>query len=445
VYRHDFVGRVQFGANVYTATMTVNAIMLGAGNRGHDVYGNWALEHEGELKFIAVADPDPAKLERFGAAHGIPAAMRFLDWQEAIRALPASSNLAAFVCLPDAQHETAAIACLNANLHLILEKPAAATLEGTRRVARAAAVSGRVVMLGYVLRHTPFFGTLREVVRSGRLGEIVTVDWRENVSSMHYAHSYVRGNWRRADDSSPMILAKCSHDLDMLGWITGLRVLKLSSFGSLGYFNAQNAPEGAPLRCLDGCPVSESCAYYAPKVYLRDSAEWPASTISADGSLQARRVAIETGPYGHCVFRNDNDVVDHQVASLEFQGGATGTFTMHGHSGEEGRSLRIDGTLATLRGVFSATKQELILTLHDVETALSGGGEIVPISAPAGMAGGGHGGGDDGLARAFVTAVRNGARDDPMGYLESHLLAFAFETARLEGRVLDMDAFRVEG
>ena len=210
----------------------VNAVMLGAGNRGSDVYGKIALEGAG-LRFVAVADTNPAKLERFGAAHGIPMSAQFLDWRDAVRFAQDQRLEAAFVCLPDALHEDAAVLCLEADLHLMLEKPAANTLIGTRRVLRAMDASSRVVILGYVLRFTPFFQTLQRVIESGALGQVVTIDWRENVSSMHYAHSYVRGNWRNTLQSSPMILAKCSHDLDLLGWLTGLPVTRASSFGSL--------------------------------------------------------------------------------------------------------------------------------------------------------------------------------------------------------------------
>lgn len=417
--------------------------MLGAGNRGFDVYARYALEDASGLCFEAVADRSPAKLERFGAAHGIPVSARFLDWREAVKFAQSQQLEAAFVCLPDALHEDAAIACLDANLHVMLEKPAANTLSGTRRVLRAMEASSRVVMLGYVLRFTPFFQTLRRVIEGGALGRIVTIAWRENVSSMHYAHSYVRGNWRNTRESSPMILAKSSHDLDLLGWLTGLQVIRTSSFGGLQHFKLENAPDGAPRRCLEGCPVSETCAFYAPKVYLTDNAGWPASVISADSSFDARRAALETGPYGRCVYHCDNDVVDHQVAILELKSGASVTFAMHGHSGEEGRTLRIDGTLATLRGVFSATKQELRLEQHDVGTALTGAGKLIEIGAAPGMSGAGHGGGDAGLTRAFVDAVQRNTRADPAPYLESHLLAFALEDSRLHrGRVVDLEDFK---
>lgn len=417
----------------------VEAVLLGAGNRGADAYGEWALAHPGELRFVAVAEPDLGRRERFSAAHGIPVERRFAAWRDLLTAGPRAPALV--MALPDREHEAASSAALRAGYHALLEKPLASTLAGTLRVARAARPE-RVVMLGYVLRHTAFFSTVREVVRSGRLGEVVTVAWRENVSSAHFAHSYVRGSWARVEESSPMILAKSSHDLDLLGWTTGRRVARLSSFGSLEHFRPERAPAGAPERCLDGCPAAQECPFYAPKHYLSGRAGWPVSVVSLDPSPAAVERALREGPYGRCVYRSGSTAVDHQVVAFELEGGGSGTLTVHGHSGEEGRTVRVDGTRATLRGAFTASRQELRIEPHDARTAFAGGGEDVPVRAPVGMAGGGHGGGDGGLAAAFVAAVREGRLESPESYLESHLLAFAAEEARLTGRVVDLRGYR---
>ena len=415
----------------------LTAVMLGAGNRGFDAYGNWALVHPERLKFVGIADSDPAKLERFGITHNIPPGHRFSSWQDLLAA-----NLAptAFIALPDQLHETAAISTLEAGYHLLLEKPVASTLEGTMRVAMAAEKSGKVVMLGYVLRHTPFFEKVREIVRSGQLGKIVTLEWRENVSSIHMSHSFVRGNWRNGATSSPMILAKCSHDLDLLGWVTGKRIAHVSSFGNLEYFRHENAPEGVPERCLDGCPIEETCVFHAAKIYLTASTEWPSRTITTDLSLEGRRLALETTNYGRCVYKAGNDVVDNQVVSFAFEDGGTGTLTMHGHSSVEGRAIRIDGSQATLRGIFRNDRQEIRIEPHDLEAMNSGRGEVVEIEVSKD----GHGGGDAGLSEAFVRAVLEQSREATNSILESHLLAFAIERARLENRVVNMTDFRTQ-
>jgi predicted dehydrogenase len=415
----------------------LTAVMLGAGNRGFDAYGNWALEHPERLKFVGIAETDPAKLERFATTHNIPPEQCFSSWQDLLSAKLAP---AAFIALPDQLHETAAIAALEAGYHFLLEKPVASTLKGTLRVAKASAASGKVLMLGYVLRHTAFFEKVREIVRSGQLGKIITLEWRENVSSIHMSHSFVRGNWRSSTTSSPMILAKCSHDLDLLGWVTGKRIAQVSSFGNLEYFRSENAPEGVPERCLDGCPVEETCVFHAAKIYLTDSTEWPSKTITTDLSLAGRRLALETTNYGRCVYKAGNDVVDNQVVSFSFEDGGSGTLTMHGHSSVEGRAIRIDGSKATLRGIFRNDRQEIRIEPHDLEGMNSGRGEVVEIDVSKD----GHGGGDAGLSEAFVRAVLEQTREATGSILESHLLAFAIEQARLENRVVNMTEFRMQ-
>jgi predicted dehydrogenase len=296
-------------------------------------------------------------------------------------------------------------------------------------------------MVCHVLRYAPFFAALHGVVASGLLGDIVTVEHRENVVYWHMAHSYVRGNWARSGRSSPMILAKCCHDLDLLVWaMDDNPVTRVHSFGSLMHFRAENAPRGATERCTDGCPAADDCPFYAPRVYLTDNLGWPTETISVDLSYEACLRALQTGPYGRCVYRADNDVVDHQVVSMEYGSGATATLVMHGHSDEEERTIRYDGTRATLRARFrySGTSE---ITVHD---HLTGRVEGVPVG---GEGEDGHGGGDSRLLLDFAEAVRDPrapVRTSARTALESHLLAFAAERSRLKHAEIDMAAFRRE-
>jgi predicted dehydrogenase len=310
------------------------------------------------------------------------------------------------------------------------------TLAGKVSLVQAAERNGRLLMICHVLRFTSFFSKLNEILSSGRLGDIITVEHRENVVYWHMAHSFVRGNWRNSEIESPMILAKCCHDLDILFWNLG-PVVRLNSFGDLTHYRPENAPPGAPQRCTDGCPVAEECPWYAPRLYLREDGYrgWPISAISEDLSLEGCRKALETGPYGRCVYHCDNDVVDHQTVNMAFASGATGVLFMHGHSYEEGRTMRYDGTRATLRGKFGYGSSRI--EIHDHLT-----GEMEVIDPDTGASG--HGGGDDGLMAAFVQAARDPdaclttARES----LESHLMSFAAEEARVEGTIVDMDEFR---
>ena len=413
-------------------TVPLEAVAIGAGGRGYGAYAPYAQEHPDELRFVAVAEPDEARRRRFAERYGVPTSACFASWQE----LAARGQLApaAFNCTMDSMHLPSTLDLLSLGYHVLLEKPMATSPNDCRALVQAAERAQRVLQICHVLRFTSMFSTLHEVLASGRLGQILTVEHRENVVYWHMAHSFVRGLWRRSAESNPMILAKCCHDLDLLYWNMG-PVRRLSSFGSLQHFRPENAPAGAPARCTDGCPVAEQCPFYAPRIYLTENTDWPAAAISLDTSLAARRLALETGPYGRCVYHCDNDVVDHQVVSFEFESGASGALFMHGHSYEEGRTMRYDGTRASLRGKF--TYGTGVIEIHD---HLTGAVErIVPAM------GRGHGGGDEGLAAAFVHALSSGTPEvltSARNSLESHLMAFAAESARTEGGVVEMERYR---
>jgi predicted dehydrogenase len=406
----------------------IEAVLVGAGQRGYFVYGEWARRHPGRLRFVAVADPDPLRVERFAAAHGIGPAARFTDPVEML----ATERLAeaCVVASPDRDHEWQSIMALQAGYHVLSEKPMASTLPGCLDVTAAAERAAASFRVAHVLRYTPFFRTLHEVVTAGRLGEVVTVTHRENVRSWHMAHSYVRGNWANTSLATPMIVAKCCHDFDILHWVLRSPVVRLFSVGSLLEFRPDRAPAGATARCTDPCPVVD-CPYDARRLYLDPNlGGWPVEVITDDLSPAGRLRALAEGPYGRCVYTAGSDAVDHQVVTMELASGASVVLQMHGHSHEEGRTMRFDGTRATLRGTFG--KQQSI-TIHDHVT---GKAEEVPIPPPAG----GHGGGDEGIIEAFLESVATGAppATSAAESLEGHLLAFLAEEARLTGEIIDV-------
>jgi predicted dehydrogenase len=420
-------------------TRPIEAVLIGAGSRGHRAYGPYALEHPDEIRFVAVAEPHDVRRHRFAQAHDIPSDHRFRTWEDMMGKGQIAD--AALICTLDDLHVGPTTAALEAGYDILLEKPIASTVQDCMQLVQAAERTGHLLMVCHVLRYTWFFSTLHDILTSGRLGDIITVEHRENATFWHMAHSFVRGNWRNKQLSSPMILQKCCHDLDILFWNLG-PVNRLSSFGSLRHYRAANAPPGAPERCTDGCPHEAGCPWSALRVYLdpaRDPNSWPIAIISEDTSMEARRRALETGPYGRCVYRCDNDVVDNQVVNIEFESGVSAAMAMHGHSHREGRTMRYDGTRATLRGCFYFGDIEIEIHDHltgEVET-------IQPELSPVGEAG--HGGGDEGLMRSFVRALREGdaqSLTSGRASLESHLMAFAAEEARVEGAIIDMDAYR---
>lgn len=457
----------------------IKAVLIGAGQRGAEVYGEYALAHPKRIQFVAVADPDPARRALFAAKHQIPDNRQFESWEPLLSG--PRHGRAALVCTGDQQHTRPAIEALRSGYDVLLEKPMATSIAECQLLAETADFYQRQLLVCHVLRYTDHFQKMRQIVLSGQLGQVINVDHRENVSWWHMSHSYVRGNWRRRDESSPMILAKCCHDLDILTWILNRKCVRLSSVGGLLHYRQENAPVGAANRCLDGCQVFDSCPYYAPFIYLkldplwrslagtgkgvvrlaaqaRERAPWlvkilspfipalrqispyrgwPLTVLTTDPTRKNVLQALQEGPYGRCVYYCDNDVVDNQVVNMEFEGGISVTLTMHGHSHIEHRTTKIEGSRATLTADFGSGGSWIEVNEHLSDAC---------IRYDTGAGGAGHGGGDSALMDAFLHSLTSGG-DNPSlttarQSIESHLMAFAADEARLQGTVIDMLEYR---
>ena len=217
------------------------------------------------------------------------------------------------------------MAALEAGKHVLCEKPMSYDRTELIAMGEKARQTGRVLSICHVLRYSPFFVKLKELIDSGAIGKLVSIQHIESVGYWHMAHSFVRGNWSRSEDSCPMILAKCCHDTDILTWLAGSSCEAVSSFGSLAHFNAAHKPDGATEYCLDGCMHRDHCPYYAPRFYLEHPkavSDGFVSVVSLDPSREAVLNALQCGPYGRCVYQCDNNVVDNQVVNLLYENGA---------------------------------------------------------------------------------------------------------------------------
>lgn len=408
--------------------------VIGCGSRGR-TYSQIAGAQPGRYLITAAADPHPESLDAVESAAGAPIA-RFTDGASLIAARPEVDL--AIVATQDDKHIDPALAALDCGWHLLLEKPAATSLEDCRRVRDAARRTGRHVILCYVLRHTPFYRTAKQVIDSGRIGRVISIAATEGVEPWHQAHSFVRGHWSRSTDSTPMILAKSCHDTDLLAWFAGQPCRGVSSFGSLSHFHPRNAPEGAPARCTDGCPHAADCMFDAHR-YTTDKRSWLRMLRADADSLDRDRILsfLADSPWGRCVWHCDNDAVDHQVLALEFETGITATFTMTAF--DSGRRLTIHGTKGVLRGGPGLTEgpggAELWIRDHRSESV-----EAVPVETADPTGNPGHAGGDFGLIDSLDRQL---ATPPPEDWLESHLIAFAAESSRLAGgTTIDLTALR---
>ena len=408
-------------------------VILGMGDRGKNTYGSALMQMPERAKIVAIAETDSERRSLGGEAFGIPAAMRFAS-AEALLAQPKLADVAC-VCTQDRQHVPMAVAAMRQGYDVLLEKPVSPELEELQEIVRVSRETGRRVVVCHVLRYTPFFRAIKRVIESGRIGRVVNIEALENVVYWHQAHSFVRGNWRRENETSPMILAKCCHDLDYLVWLCDSRVKAVSSFGSLLHFRPENAPEGAAERCLGGCRAKEACPYDAEKIYLTNASTgvlagktgWPVCVLSEHPTEQTIRAAIETGPYGRCVYRCDNNVPDHQIVNLQMENGAALTLTMSAFTASGGRSIRVLGTLGEIRG--EMRENGVRVTVFGQEP------EWIDCRTPDGAAKG-HGGGDQGLIDALLDYLDGGQPDGITtleASIESHLAGLAAEKSRLNG------------
>ena len=406
----------------------ITAVVLGAGSRG-SIYASYAKEHPEELQIIAIAEPRRDRLDALAEEVGVPREYRFASW-EALLAQPKLADCA-FICTLADDHISPALQAMEHGYHLLLEKPMSNREDECRQIVETARKTNRTLAVCHVLRYTPFYMTLKALLDKGSVGQVTPINQIENVGYWHQAHSFVRGYWRSTKETSPMILQKSCHDMDIILWLMGSNCTKVQSFGSLGHFTPENAPEGAAKRCLDGCPHVDTCPYSAPKLYLdMERTGWPVDVITSDMSLEGRRKALEEGPYGRCVYHCDNDVVDRQVVNLEFENGSVATFTMTGLTADFCRELKIFGTEGQIQANMGT--REIVLHRFGEEK------QVIPVDM--GMEASGHGGGDYGIMADFLRILREGgeSRTSAEVSLQSHLICFAAERSRKENIVVTL-------
>ena len=423
------------GAGHVPPARPVTAVTLGAGNRGN-VYGGFAAAYPDQLKIVGVAEPNPVRHRRYRERHAIPAEHAFPTWEHVFER-PKFAD-AVIVSTPDALHHGPCMRALAMGYDVLLEKPIAPTERECREILAAARRTGRIVAVCHVLRYAPYFVKMRELLAAGAVGQVVSVQHFEPIEYEHMAHSYVRGNWHDSKATTPIILAKSCHDLDIIRWMLGRRSRRIAAMGDLRWFRAENAPPGSTARCTDGCAVEPTCPYSALRIYHRKRRWDRVFDLPEDKAAQPAAILerLKTTDYGRCVYRMDNDQPDHYVTSIEFEGGVTASFSMEAFTSYAGRRTRVMGAMGDMVGDMT----ELVVT--DFRTGKQT--KLVPKAEDVeGYQNSGHGGGDWLLVRDFVQAV---SRQDPRlltstvdDSIESHVMGFMAEESRTSGRIMAIE------
>ena len=420
----------------------VSFIVLGAGSRGN-AYSKYANLAPDKMEIVGVADPIVARREHFKRAYNIPEENVATDWKELMER-PKFAD-AVIISTQDRMHFEPAMMAIEKGYHLLLEKPMAPSPDECLKIAEAAERKGVHVIICHVLRYAPFFCKLKELIDEGRIGKVMNINHTEGIGNIHFSHSYTRGNWHIEAESTPMLLAKSCHDVDIIQWLVGKEFKKVQSFGSLSYFTKENKPEGAPKRCIDGCPYADTCVYNSVKLYYDDKKNgWfrNAATLAAKDTIatdeQVEKALRET-PYGYCVFDSDNDVLDHQVVNMEFEDGVIATLTVSAFN-MGGRRITIMGTEGELIG--NAGSGEIqIRTFKDRKKEVINGNDTPVAESILG----GHGGGDIRTIGALVELLATGKSS--VSYCtarvsaKNHIAAYAAEESRRCGTVVDVKEF----
>ena len=420
----------------------LTAILIGAGGRG-TAYSRYMNAMPDKYKLVGVADPIPEKRRVIKEMWNLPEEMCFESWED-ILALPKMADIAV-IATSDHLHYGPSLKAISLGYDLLLEKPVAQTVKECTDIANAAAEKGVSVLVCHVLRYAPFFKKVKSVIESGALGEIVSVDLAEAIGSIHFSHSFVRGNWHSEKEATPLILAKTCHDLDMIQWLIDKPCKKVASFGSLTHFTEKNAPEGAPHRCIDGnCPHAESCPYNSERLYIEGVKNFPWKDIfkkqvatHPDFTDEELREALKRTDYGLCVYHANNDMVDHQVVSMEYDGGVTAHLTVNAFNAG-GRHIRIYGTKGELFA-FASAKNIHTFTYEDWSS------HDFPVQETEESIMGGHGGGDFNIVSDlydYLTGIYEGNSVANIRVsVANHLIGFAAEESRHTGTVVDMDSY----
>jgi len=424
----------------------ITVAVLGAGHRGRAYADQMAVS--ASFKVRAVAEVEVSRRLNFAKQHDLPASAVF-DSADALLAAPQLADVL-IVALMDQDHVGATVAALRRGYHVLLEKPMATSLADCELIERTQRETGRTLMVCHILRYHLVNQKVKELLDAGAIGRIVNIDHVEALDPVFFASMFVRGQWNNEKTSTFFLMAKCCHDIDLISWFAGERCRRVSSFGSLSYFKRECEPSGATDRCTQGCLAEPNCPFSSIKIHLTGATgfnphiQYPdaASDVDADrvynsslgcgNSREEILNALETGPFGRCVYRCDNDAVDRQVVSLEYDQGIVATFTVTAFNASiNQRFTRIHGT----GGVITCDYKG-----NWVEVRKFPSNQFERIDLPLIRAG--HGGADKLIVRALAASLGPDGGDPLTSArisLETHRIVFAAEEARRTGRVVALD------
>ena len=413
------------GINMKKITVAV----IGCGSRGIDAYST-IMSQGNKFKPVAFCDSRKVRLDLAKKKFGIKSDMLFLDEKKFFKKKLADLCI---IATQDRDHVRHAINALKLGYDVLCEKPITSDIKECNKLIEAQKKYKKKVIICHVLRYAPAFVEVSKLLDSGVIGKLIDIDAIEQVAYWHESHSYVRGNWRNSKTTSPMILAKCCHDMDLLQYYAKSRCKCISSMGSLDFFTKKNKPKGAADRCQN-CKYIDTCPYSAKTLYVKwwkdagsPTTIWPCNVICTDYPLTAAKIkkAYESNGYGRCVFSCDNNVVDHQQSIITFENGITANLCMTAFTGKAGRIYLFHGTYGEID--LNEEKRTLSVKVYGKKEKIIKFDDIIKKESM------GHGGGDEALVDALYNILTSkvNAQTTLQASIESHLMCYAAEESRL--------------
>lgn len=409
----------------------VKVAVIGAGVRGTYTYAPYILEYPNLCEIVAVVETKKGRRDLFSQKYNLKEEYIFESEEQFF----ASEKIAdaVIIATSDDSHYNYAKLALEKGYHILLETPMANSLDGLVHLKELShTYSDRILMTCHVLRHTEFFNKLKEIIDSRELGELSSIQYNENIGYLNFAHSYVRGNWRNSSDTSPLILSKSSHDMDILLYLTGSKFRKIASFGSLKHFNSDSFKLTMSENCYR-CSEEENCPYSCKKIYLENNSVMN-NAVHINPTKENLETILKEGPYGRCVYRSDNNVVDNMVSIIEFENNVSATFNLSAFTKECNRTIKLMFTHGEVGGSFNDNEIRIKKFGEDEDRLLSlGKNDLSNNNA------------NSNLIKSFINSVSQKNYISPNSNIKdsinSHVMAFAAEYSRVSEEVIYVDDF----
>ncbi|MBQ7340105.1 MAG: Gfo/Idh/MocA family oxidoreductase [Clostridia bacterium] len=414
------------------------ASIIGCGSRGATIYGNKMFHKPERFKLVSLCDIDTVVLNRYSKEWNVAKENCFTDENEFFKEKRSDILV---IATQDRDHVRMCNRALELGYEILMEKPISPLKSELEELLETHKKYPRNVVVCHVLRYSPAFVKIKELLDSKVIGDLKLIEWAEQVEWWHQAHSFVRGNWRREDETSPMIMQKCCHDFDLMQYYVGSKCEQVFSQGELTFFNEKNKPEGSADRCFE-CKFRDTCTYSAEKIYIDlwhkmgcPKDEWPFNVLYKEYPLTEEKIreAYKNNQYGRCAFKCDNDVVDYQQCLLKFENGVSISHTMTAFTEQMGRKITFHGTLGEIK--FDDANKTLSVCVFGKDKVVYDVTELIRQFASDGF---GHGGGDTVLINTLCDMIENGAKAETTleASVESHLMALAAEESRKTGKIV---------